>query len=237
MTKRQNLLLLPGLLCDEALWAHQTAHLADLADIQVADFAAGDPPQDSLGEMARRALAAAPERFALAGLSMGGYVAQEIMRQAPERVTRLALLDTSPLADTPEQRRRRQGLMALARTGKFRGVTEKILPMFLPEDRLGDKALTGEIMAMAERVGREAFLAQQQAIQDRPDSRPDLAKVTCATLVVCGRLDALTPLARAEEIADAVPGAALVVIENCGHMATMERPEAVTALMRYWLQI
>lgn len=237
MTEKTPLLLLPGLLCDEALWAHQIEHLKDMAEITVADFAAGDPAQDSVGAMAERALAAAPEGFALASLSMGGYVAFEIMRRAPERVTRLALLDTSAAPDTEEQSRRRRGLMALAKTGRFRGVTEKVLPMFLPADRLDDTALTGAIMDMAERVGREAFLAQQQAILDRPDSRPGLGEISCPALVICGRLDELTPMALAEEIASGIPGAALVAVENCGHMATMERPEAVTALLRYWLQI
>lgn len=237
MPDRTPLLLLPGLLCDDALWAHQIRHLGDVASVTVADFAAGNPPQDSVGEMAARALAVAPDRFSLAALSMGGYVALEIMRRAPERVIRLALFDTSARPDTEEQSRRRRGLMALAKTGKFRGVTEKVLPLFLPPDRLDDADLTATMMDMGERVGRDAFLAQQTAIMGRPDSVPGLAGISCPTLVACGRLDEMTPPARSGEIAAGIPEAALVVIENCGHMSPLERPEAVTALLRYWLQI
>lgn len=228
---RTPLLLLPGLLCDAALWRAQTADLADIAAPLVCDLTR----HDSLEAMAASALAGAPEYFSLAGLSMGGYVAQEIMRQAPERVLRLALLDTSARPDTEEQRARRRGLIELAGKGEFKGVTPRLLPLLLHPDHLADEALVDTVMGMAERVGKEAFLRQQKAILGRPDSRPDLARVACPTLVLCGREDALTPLALHEEMAAAIPGARLEVIEHCGHLATLEHPGAVTEAMRSWL--
>lgn len=224
------LILLPGLLCDEALWAHQLRHLAGEAPVTVADLTR----DDSLGAMAARVLAEAPPVFDLAGLSMGGYLAFEILRRAPERVGRLCLIDTSARPDTEEQTARRRGLMELARKGQFRGVTPRLLPLFLHPDRLGEAALTGAVMAMAERVGADAFLRQQAAIMARPDSRPGLAAIAAPTLVIVGREDALTPPDLAKEIADGIPGARLAVIEECGHLATMERPQAVTVLMRLW---
>lgn len=224
------LLLLPGLLCDAALWAHQARHLGGEAPVLVPDLTR----DDSLGAMAARVLEAAPETFDLAGLSMGGYLAFEILRRAPERVVRLCLLDTSARADTEEQAARRRGLMELARRGRFRGVTPRLLPLFLHPDRHGEAALTGAVTAMAERVGAEAFLRQQTAILGRVDSRRDLAAIAAPTLVIVGREDALTPPEVAAEIAAGIPGARLAVIEDCGHLATLERPQAVTALMRLW---
>ncbi|MGH6968341.1 MAG: alpha/beta fold hydrolase [Stellaceae bacterium] len=231
MTGKTPLVLLPGLLCDAALWRAQAAGLADIAALAVADLTR----DESMTGMARRVLDTAPPRFALAGLSMGGYCALEMMRQAPERVARLALLDTSARADTPEQTAHRRGLIELAEKGEFKGVTPRLLPLFLHPDRLADAALTGAVMAMAERVGKEAFLRQQKAIMSRGDSRPTLATIKCPTLVLCGRQDALTPPALAEEIAAGVPAARLDLIDHCGHLSTMERPEAVTAELRQWL--
>lgn len=232
MTEKIPLLLLPGLLCDPLLWAHQTAHLSDICDITIADLTT----QDSVVDMAAAAIKGMPEKFAVAGLSMGGYCAQEVMRQAGDRVTRLALLDTSARADSEEQTRRRRGLISLAKTGKFKGVTPKLLPLLLHPDRLEDEALTSKVMQMSENVGRDAFFQQQTAIMNRPDGLPDLAKITCPTLVLCGRQDALTGVDLHEEMAAGITGSKLVVVENCGHLSTMEQPEAVTAVMRYWLQ-
>jgi pimeloyl-ACP methyl ester carboxylesterase len=224
------LLLLPGLLCDDALWAHQAAHLGGDGAVTIADLTR----DDSLGAMAARVLAAAPPVFDLAGLSMGGYLAFEMLRRAPERVARLCLLDTSARPDTEEQTARRRGLIDLAGRGQFKGVTPRLLPLLVHPDRLGDADLAGPVMAMAERVGPDAFLRQQRAIMARPDSRPGLPGITAPTLVICGRQDALTPLEKSEEMAAAIPAARLAVIEECGHLATMERPQAVTALMRLW---
>jgi pimeloyl-ACP methyl ester carboxylesterase len=228
---KPSLILLPGLLCDAALWQAQVARFADRFDVTVADLTR----DDSLRGMAGRVLAAAPERFALAGLSMGGYVAQEIVREAPGRVTRLALLDTSARPDTPEQVERREALIKLAQTGKFKGVTPRLLPLLIHPDRLQDAALTGTVMAMAERVGQTAFLNQQRAILRRPDGRPALPRIACPTVVVCGRNDALTPLAYSEEIVAAVPDARLVVVEASGHLPALERPDAVNQAFETWL--
>jgi len=233
MPSKTPLMLLPGLLCDAALWRHQAETLRDIADISVGDLT----QDDQLGPMARRLLADAPETFALAGLSMGGYLALEIMRQAPERVRRLALIDTSPLADTPEQTTRRRGLIDLARRGDFKGVTQRLLPLLIHPDKIRDAALTRTVMDMAERIGRDAFLRQQAAIMTRPDSRRDLGLIHCPTLVLCGRQDALTPPDVHVAMAAAIPKAALVFIEDSGHLTPLERPHAVSAVMRYWLSL
>jgi pimeloyl-ACP methyl ester carboxylesterase len=231
MTERIPLILLPGLLCDAALWRPQVEGLGALVAPEIIDLSR----DDSLGGMARRALAAAPPKFALAGLSMGGYVAQEVMRQAPERVLKLALLDTSARADSPEQTARRRGLIELSEKGEFKGVTPRLLPLLIHPARHEDKPLTDLVMGMAEHVGKEAFLRQQKAIMGRPDGREDLRRVSCPTLVLCGRQDAMTPLALHEEIAGLVPGARLVVVEDCGHLSTLEKPVTVTTAIRQWL--
>ena len=225
------LVLLPGLLCDAALWEPQIRRFGDRVDCRVADLTLAD----SMAELARSVLDSAPERFALAGLSMGGYVALEIMRQAPERVQRLALLDTSARPDSPQQLKRRRALVALSRRGRFQGVTPRLLPQLIHPERLADSALTGIVMAMAERIGRDAFLRQQAAIMARSDSRPSLGRISCPTLVLCGRDDALTPLSLSEEMAAGIVGSRLAVIEQCGHLATLERPEPVNDALAEWL--
>ena len=232
MINKPSLVLVPGLLCDAALWRGQVEDLADIAQPWVADVTR----DNSMTAMARRVLAEAPaDRFALAGLSMGGYVAQAIMREAPERVERLALLDTTAMADTPEQTARRHGLIELAERGEFHGVTPQLLPLFIHPDRVSDRPLTEAVMAMTERVGKDAFLRQQRAIIGRPDNRPNLPKIACRALVLCGRQDQMTPLAWSEEIAALIPGAILEIIEDCGHLTTMERPWETSVAMRQWL--
>jgi pimeloyl-ACP methyl ester carboxylesterase len=225
------LLLLPGLLNDRRLYAHQIDGLSDIATIHVGDLTGAD----RMADLARHALASAPAgRFALAGLSMGGYVALEIMRQAPERVRGLALLDTTARPDTAESTANRHRFIALSATD-FRAVVGALLPRLLHPAHLQDSAITGAIHAMADSVGREAFVRQQTAIMHRIDSRPHLARIQCPTLVLCGREDAITPVDVHAEMAAAVPGARLVVIERCGHLATLEQPAEVTAALRTWL--
>lgn len=231
MSERKPLILLPGLLCDRRLWQPQLDALSDGADIIVADLT----QNESIADMARRVLDAAPARFSLAGLSMGGYVAFEIMRQAGERVSRLALLDTGARADTEEQTVRRRDLIALADRGEFKAVSPRLLPLFIHEARLDDAELVRDVTEMANAVGKDAFLRQQKAIMGRPDSRPGLSSISCDTLVICGRQDVLTPLELSEEICSLVPGARLSVIEDCGHLSTMERPGAVNAELLAWL--
>lgn len=231
--KKIPLVLVPGLLCDEALFAPQVQALADVSQPWVADVTR----DDSIAGMARRVLAEAPAGpFALAGLSMGGYVAQEILRQQPARVTRLALLDTRARGDTPEETRRRHILMKLAQSNEgFTPVTQRMLPLLIHPDRVGDAALVRTIREMAERVGVQAYLRQQHAIIHRPDYLAGLSAVACPTLLLCGRQDALTTLAMHEEMAAALPAARLEVLEHCGHLATLECPEDVNFLLRSWL--
>ena len=226
-----NLVMVPGLLCDGALWAHQAQYLADITQCHVADVTA----DETVETMAATVLAGAPNQFALAGLSMGGYVCHAIMRQAPERVLKLALLDTSARGDTPEQSERRRQLISMSEFGKFRGVTDRLLPLLIAPNRLGDEDLTAQIKAMAERVGAEAFYRHQNAIMARPDSRDQLADYDLPTLIACGRDDALTPIDLHEEMAAAIPAARLKIVEQCGHLSTMEQPQVITALLRQWL--
>lgn len=233
MASRPTLILLPGLLCDIALWRHQVETLIDVTDVVVADLI----QDDSIGAMAKRVLSGAPERFALGGLSMGGYVAQEIMRQAPDRVERLALIDTSYLPDTPELTERRRTLIEMATRGRFEGVTKRLLPLLIHNDRLDDKALTETVQEMARRVGRDAFVRQEHAIIARPDGTHDLGLIACPTLVLCGRQDALTGVDVHAKMAAGIPQARLVVVEHSGHLSPLEQPQAVSAVLRYWLQV
>jgi pimeloyl-ACP methyl ester carboxylesterase len=226
-----SLIFLPGLLNDARLYAHQAAALAGQAKVTVADLT-GD---DSLAAMAERVLAAAPPFFCLAGLSMGGYVAMEIMRRAPARVARLALLDTTARPDLPEQTLRRQDAIAVTRAGGFDKIMPGMLPMLLHPDHLARDDVAGLAKAMAASVGPEAFIRQQTAIMGRPDSRPDLPGYRCPTVVIVGRQDALTPPDRAAEMAEAIPGARMVVIEDSGHLSALEQPQAVSAALGDWL--
>jgi len=227
------LVLLPGLLCDAALWEPQLSDLADIADFFVADLT----EQETMKDMAAAVLRDTPwKEFALAGLSMGGYVAQEIMRQAPQRVKKLALLDTRSRPEESLETERRHQFIKLAQSERgFTPVTTRLLPFLLHPSRVKDAALVKVVREMAERIGVEAYVRQQTAIISRPDFRPDLSKIRCPTLVLCGREDQLTPISDSEFIAAAVPGAKLVVVEECGHMSTLERPEAVNRAMRKWL--
>lgn len=232
MTRRAPLVLVPGLLCDALLWQPQIAGLGPAADCWV-----GDPTQsDSMREVAADILAAAPfDTFALAGLSMGGYVAMEMIRQAPSRITHLALLDTAARADTDEQRAKREAFIELADRGRFMGVTDQLLPLLVHRSRLADEPLVATVKAMARNIGRAAFVRQERAIMSRIDSRPHLPAIRVPTLVLCGRDDALTPIDRHEEIAALVPGARLEVIDHCGHLSTLERPAEVTRAFGTWL--
>lgn len=229
MNAKPALVLLPGLLCDEALWAHQVQGLADVADVHVADLTGFD----TMAGLAQSVLDLSPERFALAGLSMGGYVAQEILRQAPERVERVALLDTNARADMPEQSERRSTLMAEAEGGGFATIPPKLVPALVHPDHLH---LSDTVLGMAARVGVQGFLNQQNAIMGRIDGRAGLASVDCPALVLCGADDQLTPVSAHEEMAASIGASAtLVVVPHCGHLSTLEQPDAVTTALRTWL--
>jgi pimeloyl-ACP methyl ester carboxylesterase len=230
-SQRPHLLLIPGLLCTADLFAAQTAALSPLADISVADHTG----EDSMAALARSILARAPRRFALAGLSMGGYIAFEILRQAPERVTRLALLDTNARADRPEQSDQRRQLVELAKTHGLGAVQAKLTPLLLSQSRSGDRRLGSRLVAMAEETGVAAFERQETAIMGRPDYRPMLPEIRCPTLIVVGAEDTITPVKVAQEIARGIPGSRLEVIPDCGHLSTLEQPDTVSRLLAAWL--
>jgi len=233
-----NLLLLPGLLCDDAAWLPVLPHLQGIADCRSVDY--GDA--DSLPEMARRVLADAPAQFAIAGHSMGARVALEVYRTAPRRVTRLALLDTGyqalPAGAAGEQERsRRMALVALARADGMRVMgPEWMRPMVHPA-RLADAPLVEAILAMVERRTPDQFAAQIRALLARTDLTELLRSVRVPTLVACGREDAWSPVAQHEAIAALVPGSRLAIFDGCGHMAPMERPVAVAEALATWLNI
>lgn len=222
---------MPGLLCTARLWQAQIDALDDIADAQVADLTR----DDSIAAMADRALAHAPPRFALAALSMGGYVAFEILRRAPARVTRLALIATSARADSAERAaQRRRGIEAIGR-GRFVGVTRQLLPSLVHPDHV-DGPIGDIVQAMAREVGAAGYLRQQAAILGRRDSEPLLARVDVPTMIVVGEDDRLTPPAEAEAMHAGVAGSVLHRLDTCGHLPPLEQPASTATLMRNWLR-
>jgi pimeloyl-ACP methyl ester carboxylesterase len=226
------IVLVPGLLVTARLYAEQIPALWRLGPVTVADHTR----DDSMAAIARRILADAPPRFALAGLSMGGYVAFEIVRQAPERVARLALLSTSARLDPPEITERRRRQIAFAQEGRFGDLADMQFPLLVHRSRLEDEGLQTLVRLMADETGAEAFVREQTAIIGRADSRPDLARIACPTLVVVGDGDELIAPESSAEIAGGIPGARLVTVAQCGHLSTLERPAQVTAALTEWLQ-
>ncbi|MFD2644296.1 alpha/beta fold hydrolase [Pseudomonas japonica] len=224
------LVMLPGLLNDHRLWAHAQATFAPTRQVLIPDLS-----QDScITAMAERVLRQAPPRFALAALSMGGYVAFEIMRRAPQRVERLALFDTMARPDDPARARVRRGLLELAGLGKFKGVTPQLLPRLMHARSL-DSSVPRVVMEMADAIGREGFIRQQQAIIERADYRPVLETIRVPTLVLFGEQDEITPLAEARLIHEGIAGAHLEVIGDCGHLPPLEHPERSSELLGRWL--
>jgi len=227
-----DLILLPGLLCDATVWAPQKEVLSGDFRVSAWRHFYG---HNSLGSMAREVLDEAPQRFALAGHSMGGRVAMEIMRTAPERVERLALFDTTATPATPDEPERRRQMLDLARKEGIGALAAHWLPMILAPQRLHERDFTRALTAMICRATPRIFEDQVAALLRRPDYRPSLSKITCPVLVACGRDDLWSPIAAHEEIAAAIPGAKLAVIDDCGHMATVEAPAEVGGLLRAWL--
>ncbi len=224
---------LPGLLCDQALWRPQISALSDRIAPVVADLTLDDDVRD----MAARVLAAAPRRFSLAALSMGGYVALEIMRLSPERVRRLALIDTSATPDTAERAERRRASLANlagAGQGRFLGVTDRLMDTLVHPSKT-DGPVADNLRAMAGRVGGDAFRRQQTAILNRPDARDVLSAIHVPTLIAVGDEDRLTPPSVAAEMHRLIPGARLHVFERCGHLPALEQPDETSALLREWL--
>lgn len=230
MTKHP-LLFIPGLNCTAALWADQVAALGAGRAVMVADHGGAE----TIAAISAAILADAPPRFALAGLSMGGYVAMEILRVAPERVDRLALLDTRADADAPEQSEVRRQLIDITARGGFAKIAAMQYPRLVAPARLDDEALQARVRAMADATGPEAFVRQQKAILTRIDSRPSLADIRCPATVIVGADDQLTPPDLARDMADRIPGARLVVVPGAGHLSPIETPEAVTEVLRDWL--
>ena len=225
------IVLIPGLLCTPELYAAQVPALWRLGPVMVADHTR----DDSMAGIAGRILANAPPRFVLMGLSMGGYTAFEILRQAPERVVSLALIDTQARPDLPEQSERRRAQMAAASEGRLMEVADQLYPLMVAPGRHEDATLRTLWRRMASDTGAEAFIRQQAAITGRPDSRPGLEAIRCPTLVVVGDKDALTPPDRAQEMAHGIAGARLVTIPGSGHLSPVEQPEAVTQALVEWL--
>ena len=226
------LVLVPGLSCTAALYAPQWVELSAGRLVLVADHAR----DDSLAGIAERLLAAAPPRFALCGLSMGGYIAFEVLRRAPERVTRLALLDTSAKPATPQTNEPRAQMIALAQKGAYDNVTTLLWQRLVAPARLTDEPLRLVVRGMAEAIGPEGFVRQQTAIMGRPDSRPLLRGFDKPTLILVGEEDEITPVEEARDMAALAGGTAeLAIIPDCGHLATLEAPEPVTTALRRWL--
>ncbi len=223
-----DLVLLPGALCDERLFSHQVEHLADIASVAVGQVATAD----TITGMAAAVLERAPPRFALAGLSLGGIVAIEIIRIAPERISKLALLDTNHELPSPSQVASWQLFEELTQAGRFEEVTRRYLLDSLLYDKTPESIAL--VLDMAARVGSERFLLQNAAQPTRPDNRPVLPTITVPTLVLCGREERVCPVSVHEQLAAAIPGARLVVIPEAGHLSTIDQPDLVTQAMRSW---
>lgn len=225
------LVLLPGMMCDARLFAPQIAAFSGERVVHVAPMRA-----DTVSDIAAEVLRHAPQRFALAGLSMGGIVAMEVLRQAPGRVERIALLDTNPKAEVDAVKAMREPQIAKVQAGQLASVMrDEMKPNYLT-----DGPRRGEIldlcMDMAYGLGPDVFVAQSRALQTRPDQQDTLREVTCPALVLCGRDDALCPVHRHELMAALMPHATLHIVENAGHLPTLEQPDETTDALRRWLE-
>ena len=238
MTPRPpHLLLPPGLVCDDAIWEHQASHFSKITTVKIPDYGLSD----SLEKMAQVALRDAPERFAVAGHSMGGRVAFEIVRRVPERVAGVALLDTAyrsrATGEAGEQERvNRFALLDVARSRGMRAMARQWIPRIVHPARLSDEAFITSVVEMIGRKTADIFAAQINALLNRPDAAPVLSALRSPTLILCGREDLWSPLGGHREMAALVPRSKLVIIENCAHMAPMECPEEVTAALGDWLE-
>jgi len=225
------ILLVPGLICTAEAFAPQVLALWPHGPVTVANTTVGE----SIAEMAANILAAAPPRFALGGISMGGYLCFEIFRQAPDRVLKLALLDTSARPDSAAQTAFREASIAEAQTGSFEAVMLKQFPALVDPSHVDDAALKAVHVGMARTIGFRTYVRQQRAIIGRSDSRPTLAAIKVPTTVIVGENDKLTPPELSREMAQGIAGAQLAVIPGAGHMSTREQPERVNAALVKWL--
>lgn len=233
MSPREMLILVPGVNLDGELFEGQKAVLEATHDVAIAD----NRSDDNITAMAERLLRRAPERFALAGLSMGGYVAMEVMRRAPDQVTRLALLDTTARPDQEDAKERRFRMIALAEGGCFDKTHALLWERLVHPAHRGNSVLEAKVLRMMQKTGSLAFIRQQRAIMDRIDSRPSLPAIAVPTLVLVGDQDLMTPLEYAEEMANLIPGAKLNVVKDSGHLSPLEQPQAVAEAMMAWLKI
>lgn len=231
MDQATPIVLVPGLASSARIYAPVIPALWRFGPVMIANHIR----DDSMAAIAARVLREAPPRFALAGHSMGGYVALEIMRQAPERVAKLALINTQARPDTPEATARRRGLMERARRGELRAVREESFPELVHPSRRDDADILKLVQAQDEDVGVEGYLRQQTAIIARVDSRPTLATIRCPTLVLTGDTDNTIPNALSKEMAEGIAGARLVILDRCGHLPQAEQPEATVQALTEWL--
>lgn len=223
--------LVPGLLCTPRLYLEQLPALWRFGPVVVADHTR----DDGMSAIAGRILANAPPRFALIGLSMGGYIAFELWRQAPQRIVKLALLDTTARPDLPEHTEQRKLQIGMARSGRFAELSALLFPKLVSKQRQEDRALRAIVEAMASDIGPEAFVRQQTAIMHRVDSRPDLPTIRCPTLVVVGEQDTLTPPERAVEMTSSIQSARQIVVPDCGHLSTLEQPQTLGRVLTEFL--
>jgi pimeloyl-ACP methyl ester carboxylesterase len=226
------LVLLPGLLCDKALWSYQEEVLAKKCPIMIPDLS----QQDSIQVLAENLLQKLPEKFFLCGFSMGGYVAFEILRLAKNRVIQLALINTTHRLDSPEMRKRRLDFIALAEKGRFRGVTPQLLPMLLDEHNVHNHIIRETIFDMAKRIGREGFINQEKAILGRIDHTSLLGEIDMPTLIIGGQKDLITPPEHQTEMHRLIKGSSLHLLENVGHISPLEAPKKVSDLLDHWLR-
>lgn len=233
MSQSLPVILVPGLVCSPRIYAPQIPALWQSGPVMLANHIR----DNTMAGIAKRILDEAPERFAIAGHSMGGYICLEVMRQAPERVTRLALLSTSARPETPEATERRRGWIAETKAGGYHAVLDKLFANFVHPSRTKDANLYKTVRDMGDDVGPEAFVHQLEAIMTRADARPLLPSIKCPTLVLTSDTDNTVPNALSTELAEGIPGAKLVVIPDCGHLPQLEKPEAVTAAMLDWLKM
>jgi pimeloyl-ACP methyl ester carboxylesterase len=227
------ILLVPGLVSSPRIFAPAVPALWRLGPVTVANHIR----DDSMGAIARRILVEAPPRFALAGHSMGGYIAFEIIRQAPERVAKLALINTQARPDTPEATARRHGQMARAQAGEFHAVLDELFAGFVHPSRRDHADLRQLVHDMGDDIGVDAFIRQQTAVIGRPDSRPTLAAISCPTLVLTGDQDNTIPNSLSVEMADGILGAKLTILANCGHFPQPEQPQATVDALVEWLRM
>lgn len=228
---RPCLVLIPGLLNDDELWRDQIEALSPDFDVRVADITRGS----TMPELAEAVLAIAAERFSLAGFSLGGYVAQEVLRQAAPRVERLALLDTAIRADTPERAAERRAMTSLARSqGRFHGFGDRLMRTYLGPDHVNDAQMTGRVRAMTQRLGLDVFL--RQSVLEREDGQAVIRAYAGPVLVICGGLDVITPLVGHQEIAALARDAELIVAAGCGHLTPIEAPKLVSDALAHWMR-